>query len=284
MSMPMHIAFTHVVNPNNCGEMASCPAPYLNMRGHTNEIISIEKFPLNVRFDAVVIGGGGLFMPDLEDKVDGVIAIAKINNPKCKIVGWGLGSNYPHPTDEQWMHWSKEFDLIGVRDRNGVLPQLPCASCLHPLFDKRAPKLPEHPRTVSVYEHQDVPLKFEMPTMNNRCSINEAIAFMGAGNVVISGTYHGTYWALLMGRPVIFARPQSNSQDFRTDRLGVPVKVVTCDGTTLLTFPQVTTFFELIESTTQTFPNYLPACREANRRFEKQFFQMLENQSVSKTR
>lgn len=261
--MPMHVAFTHVVNPNNCGEMASCPAPYLDMRGHTHEIISIEKFPFTGRFDAVVIGGGGLFMPGLEDRVADVISISKINNPDCKIIGWGLGSNYPHPTDEQWMHWSKDFDLIGVRDRNGVVPQLPCASCLHPLFDEPAPKAT---RGLVIYEHQDVPLRWEQPTLTNRCTIKEAVDFMASGELVLSGTYHGTYWALLMQRPVVFVRPTTNAEDFRTDRLGVKVPVITdSHGST----------------TVETYPNYLKACREANRRFERQFFQIVENQMVS---
>ena len=77
---------------------------------------------------------------------------------------------------------------------------------MSPLFD--APPAPTE--DVVFYAHagktatMGINIPPDMPTADNHCaSLQEALHFIASGRTVISNSYHGVYWGLLMGRKVL---------------------------------------------------------------------------------
>jgi hypothetical protein len=51
---------------------------------------------------------------------------------------------------------------------------------------------------------QGIDIPSHIPTLSNNCaSLKDALAFIASGRTVVSNSYHGVYWALLMGRKTI---------------------------------------------------------------------------------
>ncbi|MBI4660082.1 MAG: hypothetical protein HY735_14675, partial [Verrucomicrobia bacterium] len=99
------------------------------------------------------------------------------------------------------------FDLIGVRDQGTPFPYVPCVSCCHPAFDqiKSAPRY-----EAVIYEQRLGAVTLngapKWPVLNNRKRPNEfhaVLDFLASGETVITNSYHGAYWALLLGRKVV---------------------------------------------------------------------------------
>jgi hypothetical protein len=79
-------------------------------------------------------------------------------------------------------------------------------TCVDPGFD--TPPAPRH--AVVAYVHHwrtpEMGLTFppDLPVMDNTAAdLPTALAHIAGGETVISNSYHGTYWALLMGRRVL---------------------------------------------------------------------------------
>jgi hypothetical protein len=97
--------------------------------------------------------------------------------------------------------------IVGTRDYNDKRYEYaPCVSCLSPLFDIQYPI----ERDVVFYMHHDKTYDHNrhipeiVPRIDNHCtSMADAIAFLGSGQTVVSNSYHGVYWALLLGRRVL---------------------------------------------------------------------------------
>ncbi len=82
--------------------------------------------------------------------------------------------------------------------------RVPCASCMHPAFDLALDIAPEHDvvrysaaRRVEVHEPTDAP-----HMTNEDGSIEEAVRFIASGRKIVTSSYHGAYWAQLLGREV----------------------------------------------------------------------------------
>jgi hypothetical protein len=80
---------------------------------------------------------------------------------------------------------------------------------MSPLFDVYDKMEPKH--EVVIYSHMDHPISStEFPSMTNRGgSMEDAIRFLASGDVVVTNSYHGVYWATLLGRRVICYEPFS---------------------------------------------------------------------------
>jgi hypothetical protein len=117
-------------------------------------------------------------------------------------IGWGIGEH-----SRQNMHVVEnrlsDFDLVGSRDV-GVegADWVPCASCMSPLFDKEY-DIRYHTGT---YLNSRKPPRIS-PMITNRESFEDAIRFLAACENVITDSYHGMYWATLLGKPVTLQNP-----------------------------------------------------------------------------
>ena len=127
------------------------------------------------------------------------------------MVTWGMGHNV-HGTDklEYPKYFLDDFMSHGVRDyKQSVLPWTPCVSCMHQVFDRRY----EVHREFSVTGHDldNYGSLHGLPKLEHRGADLEAcIEFLGAGEYVLTNSYHGAYWGALLGKKVIVIDPISS--------------------------------------------------------------------------
>lgn len=191
------------INPQNCGDTNCSPLKYFDLHTSYRELC-IEKItnaPYLLSFIkesgcSTIIGGGGLVYY-------GWLHVLR-NLPKESIV-WGIGLNL-HGKRENGTYPSffDFFKLVGVRDFGTKYRWVPCASCMHPFFSK----IPPPSRDVVVYEHYEQPIALpqgcDFPRLNNGVrDMVTALKFIASGSTVITNTYHGVYWATLLGRRVV---------------------------------------------------------------------------------
>jgi hypothetical protein len=96
--------------------------------------------------------------------------------------------------------------MVGARDFVDGYPYrwVPCASCKHRIFDEK--HNPNH--EFVVYQHHAKPLQsearaFNLPVKSNRNdTLSNAVSFIGSGENLITNSYHGMYWGMLLGKKV----------------------------------------------------------------------------------
>lgn len=199
------IVFSHIRNTGNAGDMASCPAQWFPFPPH-----QVLNYSLPMPDCETIIYGGGTMVNWLRDR----------ELPKVQRIGWGIGSSI-HGQAEPWRD-PAGFRLLGVREwsaaREAEGRWAPCASCMSPLFDKAYPTkahavlfINASPSNKSRY-----PVTVGgMPTMENDRPMDEIVPFLGSGKVVVTNSYHGVYWATLLGRRVVCVPYSSKFYGFR---------------------------------------------------------------------
>ena len=100
--------------------------------------------------------------------------------------------------------WVANCHLVGSRDYRSGYEWVPCASCMSPEFDRE--EKPDH--EVAVYMHSwekdNIPDKEGLPLMTNHAGkLGDVVRFMLKAEYILTNTYHGMYWATLLGRKVI---------------------------------------------------------------------------------
>jgi len=188
------IQFRNIRNTGNIGDLASSPAAYFDWPEHHVGNYE-EAIP---PCDAVIFGGGTL------------TSWAEGRAPKgAKAILWGTGSTNhgetePSPDPEG-------FDMIGTRewtfDREVTGKYVPCASCMSPLFNLKYYVKHEAVRFMNASPQikSRYPLGAnDLPTMENTESFEDTIMFLGSAETVVTNSFHGMYWATLLGKRVIF--------------------------------------------------------------------------------
>jgi hypothetical protein len=128
---------------------------------------------------------------------------------------WGAGHNGPldkrGDADILYPDWLMNFDTVGVRDWDKNQPWVPCASCMHPaLYKKYAIK-----NDVVFFEHKKQLIKNfgndSIPRfINSGSNIDQTIELLGSANIILTNSYHGAYWGVLLGKKVIVVDPWSS--------------------------------------------------------------------------
>lgn len=151
-------------------------------------------------YDVGIYGGGKIF--------GGLAANKGIRRkPGALHIAWGVGTVQSWPLSRKYARARALCDLVGSRDRgDNRYAYAPCPSCMAPGFD--SPPTPEH--DIVFYSHagktagQGVTIPADIPSLSNHApSLEASLAFIASGRTVVSNSYHGVYWALLMGRRVI---------------------------------------------------------------------------------
>jgi len=195
----------HAIDRSNIGDIASSPFNYFET---TTPVYPMNFWDLDAgstppeKTFPVILGGGGLYYsPTAIERL--------VINHSGPVIAWGIGRNGKLDDDHLGYLGSERFALFGVRDWDVGHYWVPCVSCASPLFDLHQGDRPAH--SVVVYEHKDVPIDLEgLPRMrNNVRDMEEVIRFLASGETVITNSYHGVYWAQLLGRKVL-AMPISN--------------------------------------------------------------------------
>lgn len=234
---------------NNLGDQVCNPTDYFDLPN----VERVDAWSINWIYepDNMVLGGGGMVHGLLANLIEYVPRI-----PSRKLIAWGLGHNQHGELFINYRNALNEFDLVGVRDFKTAHSKgwdyVPCASCMYPTFNA-PPQTPEH-RWI-VYQHFDNPIKLRgvtsmMPTMTNEVGIFTALSFLASGEIVITNSYHGAYWAMLLGRRVLLYKP------FTSRFLDFKYQPPTCDERT----------WKEVEALSAPV-DYLEECRDLNRKF-----------------
>ncbi len=201
--------------------------------------------------DAYIFGGGGIttMVRKMADRdVTSGIKIA-----------WGIGQSIRGET-AAITNVLGDFDLVGSRDI-GIpgTEWVPCVSCMSPLFDKEYEKKYD----VAVWLNSSQAIhKFYDPVRNNQCSFADAISYIGSARKLVTTSYHGAYWATLLGIPAIIVRAYS-TKFYQYKHQSVVSGVRNYLGDIMIDEA------DLIEQADQVFPEALEECREANVRFDE---------------
>lgn len=195
---------------NNVGDQASGPSNYFFK--NQCEKRNFKTTPL---LDAMALFGGGSIFQQMEQTV----AANQGELHEKSLVAWGVGLPPKGRRDKKVHSLVSEFDLMGTRnfDWSDEFDFVPCASCMSPLFDT----IPEVSHKVVVFKHQrKIPtLQFpgDIPQMTNRQRpLREVIDFLASGETVVTSSYHGVYWAQLLGRKVICVPFNNKFYSFET--------------------------------------------------------------------
>ncbi|RZJ79717.1 MAG: hypothetical protein EON88_32725 [Brevundimonas sp.] len=188
----------------NVGDWWCPPSRYFDLQDPA--VGDIKDLDLETLADHVVVGGGGLISANFDARMARLAAA----RPRLKsLVAWGIGESLLNDKtggrveryDGPLPDWLEAFDLVGLRDVGHGHRWVPCASCMLPGFD--APAEVRHP--VVVYEHKRIPIPAEgAPHRSNEGDdIDAVLDFLASGEVVVTNSYHGAYWATLLGRRVV---------------------------------------------------------------------------------
>ena len=208
-----NIFFVHCADKTNIGDTLCTPISLFQkyQKTHNQIVMDIrEDMPLSRigMDDIVILGGGGLlnYTDDWNERINQLLSLP------AKVVAWGIGFNTHYDdVDKKLPITFERFDLFGGRDWLGTMDNYcPCVSCLNPKVHKKYP-LQRH---IGIVEHKESPIPLSYNRISNRADEKQDIfSFIGSSNVIITNTYHGAYWGLLMGKKVILYHPFSSRFD-----------------------------------------------------------------------
>jgi hypothetical protein len=201
----MKIYELHRKTPNNIGDYWCNPSRYFKFENlYSEELMHNDSLTSN---DALIVGGGGLIHKKFQLHINRILD----NKPKVSAI-WGIGHNFSRKHMEKtkgnvyYPDWTKKVNLIGIRDwiEGHYDTYLPCVTCMHPAFDKTYAV-----KNDIVYFTHAFKSKYNGKSAphlkNNEMNFDKVIEFLGSGNTVITDSYHGAYWAQLLGKNVVLS-------------------------------------------------------------------------------
>ena len=143
--------------------------------------------------------------------------VNKLANDKSPRIIWGAGhnGNYEKKFKGQLTYpkWLRSFDLVGVRDFGQEYEWVPCASCMHPALRKKY----SIKNDIIWFEHKKQLIKSTefgnepIPRfVNSGNNIEHTIEILGSANIIVTNSYHGAYWGILLGKKVIVVEAWSS--------------------------------------------------------------------------
>lgn len=149
----------------------------------------------------LIVGGGQIF-----DQILRLSGVAFDSYPDTSLVCWGAGIPPKGNRDREVYALVEQFSLFGTRNFDWAeeLDFVPCVSCMSSVFDN----LPAPSHEVVVFAHRkktpDLFLPEGVPYKTNiGQSAREVACFIASGQTVVTSSYHGVYWAQLLGRRVV---------------------------------------------------------------------------------
>lgn len=134
---------------------------------------------------------------------------------------WGVGHNSSDMDICEYPAELNNYQEVGIRDYNNRYNWAPCASCMHPALNKKY----TIKNRVIWFEHKKQLIKDRgfghdpIPRfINSGNNIEQTIELLGSAEIVLTNSYHGAYWATLLGRRVIVVGPWSSKFHFMRHR------------------------------------------------------------------
>ncbi|MFK7752944.1 MAG: hypothetical protein AB8B51_10365 [Sedimentitalea sp.] len=186
--------FMHRTATTNVGDLWCSPGRYFEFGTQFTCDIAQTAPPAKL----AVLGGGQVFKECAE------AVIYHTANVKHRVI-WGVGISSADAASIDFDIMSPSCAMVG--SRNWRIPGcefVPCASAMSPLFDAA----PAPTRDVVLFTHAQksraVHRELGVPEMSNvDVTMEEAIAFLASGETVVTNSYHGTFWAMCLGRKVL---------------------------------------------------------------------------------
>ena len=287
----------YATDRKNIGDSLSSPLNYFELPG-----AKIEKLDIRLPVKAeelegkhIIIGGGGLLFPRFLPEITTIINARK----RKKLIAWGIGQQiyvrkkgklFPrYITDEAINSFDysylENFDLVGIRDF-GILGYdwLPCASCMHKSFDKKR----EIKHEFVVFSHKKFLLNIEnFPRLTNECNdMEKVLDFLGSGETVLTSSYHGVYWATLLGRKVLAFPFSSKFYTLKHKPNMYPVELWLRKKKSFIErlnfryknkfyFPSTNSWQSLLKDS-QSYPESLEECRHKNQLYYSKVMEFME--------
>lgn len=199
--VPIHLKFVCRFGSPNVGDDNCSPIQFLDFSPFETSKIDFGSYRRDAKSgkidknpDDVFVIGGGFF--DIKN--------FKLFSHARKIVFWGGGIR--NIIDHKWPFTNKrrplpnlKKTLYGVRDYGFADEWVPCVSCMSPLFDNPSDVTNEY----VIFEHHRQTIDLPFPKKRNtEVTFAEAIGFLSSAESVITNSYHGAYWSLLLGKKV----------------------------------------------------------------------------------
>lgn len=201
------ITCVHISDTDNLGDNVSCPADYVEW------LAGAVRVPISKYTDShpgpVIFGGGGLLHGKLLE------LMASLADSHHKRIIWGAGMNEHHLRATIQPKFLDDFDLVGLRDYGNPWNYVPCPSCMHPAFNGLVSGTRAGVRQIAygILEHYDHPIPIQGVKIQNRGSKEEfprVLEWISRCEVLVTNSYHGAYWALLIGIAVLLYKPFSS--------------------------------------------------------------------------
>lgn len=194
----------HRNDKKNAGDYWSRPNHYFDIG---KEVLDIKDLKPFVTDQTVVIGGGGLLgRPKWHD-------IIKEISYKNKVILWGAGhNNYPDNVKKATLvgteqksklpSYMENFAKVGLRDYGLGYTWVPCASCMHSAFDVAIQIKPTKDTVTISHNKIKIKSKYDSVKMPAKEDLQKWLCNIAQYKNVITNTYHGAYWSLLLGKNV----------------------------------------------------------------------------------
>lgn len=191
----VHLVFQHRKGSRNIGDRECCPAYWLPFDAQKTVQSLTDIVP---PCDLAIFGGGQIYASVVE-------AVTQRAAAARHCVTWAIGLQAAKRRVDGAEQFQARMSLIGCRDAGVTGTEyVPCATCLAPgLQTADAPT-----RDAVLYLHATKSDAVQRPDgipcrTNHDGTLAEALAFIASGETVITNSFHGTYWAMLMGRKVL---------------------------------------------------------------------------------
>lgn len=194
----------HRNDEKNAGDYWSRPSHYFKFPHKVYDIHGLKPFTTE---ETIILGGGGLLgRPKWHDTIKEITY-------RNKVILWGAGhNNYPDNTKKTLLigttqlstlpSYMNNFKMIGLRDFGLGFTWVPCASCMHTAFDVAIDIKPTKD-TITI-SHNKIKIKneFDSIKMPDKDDLQNWLCTVAQYKNVITNTYHGAYWSMLLGKNV----------------------------------------------------------------------------------
>jgi len=193
----------HRKTPNNIGDYWCNPSRYFSFENLRSEELMHNDSPTSS--DVLIVGGGGLIHKKFQLHINRILD----NKPKVSAL-WGVGHNFGKKHIQKtkgnvyYPSWIYKASLIGIRDwiEGHHDTYLPCVTCMHPAFDKSYKVKHDVVFYTHAFKSKYQASENDVNMSNAEKDFDAVIEFLGSANTVVTDSYHGAYWAQLLGKDV----------------------------------------------------------------------------------
>jgi hypothetical protein len=280
LSRTNQVISLHRIDDTNIGDYYSAPARYFSFPDNITSYGEILKLtPADLTDKCVILGGGGLldqwFMPSFMEI---------LRSRPAKLIAWGIGQQldtdhwYSQHHQFNYKSYLSAFDLVGIRDYGYDHTWVPCASCMNSSFNK----VRDAKHEFVVFSHKSRPIPIRgFPCMTNETNdLNDVLDFLGSGDTILTSSYHGVYWGLLLNRKVLAFPFNSKFLTFKQVPAIYPARWMKKsllgrfrnDGYKL----EMVKGWRILAGAARNYPEALEECRDANRNFHARVLDVIK--------